>query len=92
MAKDKKQLGDAATLKLGVGERIEFSDIASYYVDTRFGMTQIVNFANAEGKITRKCFAQGGMLQFIKDNPEARSICLKKKLVDGDLTFNIWST
>ena len=30
------------------------------------------------------------MLEFLKKNPDARSIVLKKKLVDGDLTYNVW--
>lgn len=91
MAKNNKKAGDAPTTKLGVGELIEFEDIVYSECDTRFGAATLVAFADREGKIFRKCFAQGGMLKFLQLNPDAKSIVLKKKLVDGELTHNVWA-
>ncbi|PWU22995.1 hypothetical protein C5B42_04460 [Candidatus Cerribacteria bacterium 'Amazon FNV 2010 28 9'] len=80
----------AEVRKLAIGEVIEFEDVATSYVETRFGVTAIYNFADSSGKVFRKCFEQGGMAKFFEKHPTAKSIVLKKKLVDGDYTYNVW--
>lgn len=82
---------ETALRKLAVGELIEFEDIATAQVETRYGEAHIVNFADKSGQVFRKCFAQGGMLEFLAKNPQAKSLVLKKKLVDGELTYNVWA-
>lgn len=77
--------------KLVVGETVSFEDIALAHAETKFGTATIVNFADAAGKIVRKCYAQGGMLEFLKQNPGTKSITLKKKLVDGEYSYNVWA-
>lgn len=77
--------------KIALGEKVEFEDIALVPVTTQFGESTIVNFADKSGNVIRKCYAQGGMIEFINKNPEAKSIMLKKKLRDGEYTYNVWS-
>lgn len=86
-----EEKGEAELRKLEVGELIKFEDIAYTRMDTRFGEGVILNFADADGKIFRKCWAQGGMMEWLKQNPTAKSIVLKKKLMDGELTYNVWA-
>lgn len=77
--------------KLVVGEKIEFEDIATVETETRFGTAHVVNFADKSGTIFRKCYAQGGLLEFLSKNPDTKSVVLKKKLVDGEYTYNVWA-
>lgn len=88
MAKSKELKGDIQ--KLALGEIVNFEDVVVTKCETRFGESAIVNFANSNGEIIRKCFAQGGMLEHLKQNPQKKSIMLKKKLTDGDYTYNVW--
>lgn len=76
--------------KLGIGELIEFDDVIVKKVATEFGVSDLVSFAKGD-KVTRKCFAQGGMMEWLDSHPKARSIVLKKKVKDGDLTYNVWA-
>lgn len=76
--------------KLVPGERVEFDRTVLTRADTRFGETTIVIFAS-KGQVVRKCFAQGGMLEWLSKNPASRSICLESQLEDGDYTYNVWS-
>jgi len=78
------------TQKLAVGEVVKFEDYTTCECDTRFGVAKKVFFADANGEIFRETFAQGGMLEWLEKNPTAKSLRLKKKLVKGDLTFNVW--
>lgn len=90
MAKSKNETG-LAPKKLAIGELVEFDEIVTTTAfTTQFGETKIVNFAK-EDKVVRKCFAQGGMLDFLKSNPGIKSLVLKKKIMDGEHSYNVWS-
>lgn len=89
MAKTKNETG-LAPKKLAIGELVEFDEIVTTTAFTQFGETKIVNFAQ-DDKVVRKCFAQGGMLEFLKNNPGAKSLVLKKKIMDGEHSYNVWS-
>ena len=88
---ERENKGEATLAKLQLGELIRFTDVALVNIETRFGESVMVNFADKEGKVFRKVYAQGGMLAFLKQNPEAQSIVLKRQLKDGEYTYNVWS-
>jgi hypothetical protein len=77
--------------KFEVGERVEFTDFIIKPVFTRFGESSIVSFADEKGNVIRKSYGNSGLADFLKENKNARSIMLKKKLVDGEYTYNVWS-
>ena len=82
---------EIGTQKIAVGERVKFSVVLEKPAFTRFGETSIFYFADSEGKVIRKCFAQGGLKNFLDSHTEAKSVCLKQKLEDGEYTINVWT-
>lgn len=84
-------MNNAELRKLAEGELIKFTDLVTTEVTTRFGEATVVCFADEKGTIFRKCYAQGGMLEFLAKNPDTRSLVLKKKLSDGEYTYNVWA-
>lgn len=89
MAKKTNDTGLEAK-KLAIGELVEFDEIVTTTAFTQYGETKIVNFAK-DDKVVRKCFAQGGMLDFLKSNPGLKSLVLKKKIMDGEHSYNVWA-
>jgi len=75
--------------KVEIGETIEFADYMINTAQTRFGEVPVVMFANAKGEITRKVFSES-LAKWLKSNKPQNKVTLKKKLIDGDLTYNVW--
>lgn len=85
----KSDLNTLEARKLALGEKVEFDRYLTRAVDTKYGVGIIVSFVK-DKKVHRKCFAQGGMLEWLKEHPDADSITLIEKIEDGDLTYNAW--
>jgi hypothetical protein len=89
MAREKNN--GVQALKLNVGEVVHFEDVVVKPVFTQYGESAIVAFAK-DGTVFRKCFAQGGMIEFLNKNPRTKSIVLKKKIMDGENSYNVWAS
>ena len=75
--------------KMEVGEVIKFEDVIISSAFTQYGETLVCSFADQDGKVFRKVMSNS-LGKFLKDKPQAKMITLKKKIVDGELTHNLW--
>lgn len=89
--KTDKEYSGCEALKLEVGEVVRFEDFIVRYTDTPFGVGALYSFADKEGNVIRKCFAQGGMESFLEKNKDTKSIVLKKRIKDGEFSYNVWA-
>jgi hypothetical protein len=76
--------------RMNIGETIQFEDVIINNVFTEYGETKLVKFANNEGKIFRAVFSNS-LAKHLEQNPHKKSVTLKKKLKDGELTYNVWA-
>ena len=80
----------AETRKIAEGETIRFSDFIVTPAFTRFGESAIVSFADDKGEIFRKVFSES-LGKYMEKNKPQKSVTLKKKLVDGEYNYNVYS-
>lgn len=74
---------------LQIGEKIEFDRVLKNYVDTKYGAAVALKFIK-DRKIVRSTFAGKGLLDFLEQNKEAKSVTLVDKITDGEYTHNIY--
>lgn len=75
--------------KMELGEKIVFDEFVISSVYSQYGEIRLVKFADADGKIFRAVFSDS-LAKFMEKNPKAKSVTLKKKLQDGEMTYNVW--
>lgn len=87
----KPQTNGIEARKLEVGEKIAFSDFIINQAFTSYGETSVISFADNNDKVIRKIFSNS-LAKYLRENKPKKFVALKKKIVDGTMTFNVYES